>query len=89
MIQLAKNNDVELYITDYIDDKVEMFSSWEAKKIHIMNYKLEKRKVFTAIIEVEKYIDILLKKKYLNYRQNFLDKNLFNFIKYYKNRFYK
>lgn len=63
LIQLAKINDVKLYVTDYIDDKAEMFSSWEAKTRYIMNYKLEKRKVSTAIIETEKYIDILLNKK--------------------------
>ncbi len=38
-----------------------MFSSWEAKTRYIKNYKLEKIKVSTAIVEVEKYIDLLIK----------------------------
>ena len=62
LIQLAKNNNVELYISNYIYEKAEMFSSWEAKTRYIMNYKLEKNKVSTAIIEVEKYMNVLLDK---------------------------
>ena len=63
LIQLGKNYNVELYISDYIDDKAEMFSSWEAKTRYIINYKLEKRKVSTALIEVEKYIKSFLQKE--------------------------
>ncbi len=63
LIQLANNYDIDLGITDYIDDKAEMFSSWEAKTRYIKNYKLERRKVEKAITEVEKYIDNLIKQK--------------------------
>ena len=63
LIQLASESNVDLYISDYIYDKAEMFSSWEAKTRYIMNYKLEKRKVSNAIIEVEKYIKVLLEHK--------------------------
>lgn len=62
LIQLANTNNVNLSITDYIDDKSEMLSSWEAKTRYIKNYTLEKRKVATAMTEVKKYIDNLAKK---------------------------
>lgn len=62
LIQLAKNYEIDLFLTDYIDDKSEMFSSWEAKTRYIINYKLEKKKVSTAIDEVEKYLNGLVSK---------------------------
>lgn len=59
LIQLGNSTGVDLHITDYIDDKAEMFSSWEAKTRYIKNYKLERRKVETALKEVKKYIDAI------------------------------
>ena len=72
LIQLAKASGVELFITDYIDDKAEMFSSWEAKTRYILNYKLEERKVSVALTEVDKYISSLINQKDLLF-ENKLD----------------
>lgn len=65
LIELANEYDIDLKITNYIDDKAEMFSSWEAKTRYIKNYKLEKRKVSRAIVEVEKFIDDIIKQETL------------------------
>ena len=60
LILLSKEREIDLCIPKYIDDRAEMFSSWESKTRYIKNYKLEKRKVSAALVEVEKYINILL-----------------------------
>lgn len=73
LIQLAKASGVELFITDYIDDKAEMFSSWEAKTRYILNYKLEERKVSAALTEVDKYISSLINQKDLLFENNLDD----------------
>lgn len=71
IIQLAQENNVDLFVTDYIYDKAEMFSSWEAKTRYIKNYKLERNKVSKAITEVNKYFDIIDK-----HRELFMDKDI-------------
>lgn len=72
LIQLAQSRNADLYVSDYIYDKAEMFSSWEAKTRYIMNYKLERKKVSTAIIEVNKYIDKLVNELSQNYSNSSL-----------------
>lgn len=71
LIQLANEKNVDLFITDYIYDKAEMFSSWEAKTRYIKNYKLERNKVATSITEINKYFEIIDKHKEL-----FVDNNI-------------
>lgn len=81
LIQLANSYNVDLSITDYIYDKAEMFSSWEAKTRYIKNYKLEKKKVSTAVIEVQKYIDNLIKQKDILLENNNVEEDYDNFDK--------
>ena len=61
LIQFANYNGVDLLLTEYIYEKAEMFSIWEAKTRYIKNYRLEKNKVATALNEVKQYIDELVR----------------------------
>lgn len=68
LILLSQENNVNLFFTDYIYDKVEMFSAWQMRTRQIINPKLERNKVKEAITEVIKYLDIIDK-----HRKDFAD----------------
>ncbi len=59
LIQLAKQNNVDLSLGEYIDDHSEMFSLWEARTRYVLNYRLEKRKIDKALNEVTDYIEAI------------------------------
>ena len=59
LINLAKENNVDIKITEYIDEHSEMFTVWESKTRYILNYKLESIKIKKALEEVEKYLSFI------------------------------
>lgn len=61
LIRLANRNNVNLFLTEYIEEHSEMFSSWEAKTRYILNYRLEEKKINKAIDALEKYLKIVEK----------------------------
>lgn len=61
MIYLAKKEKIDLGISEYIEEHAEMFTLWESKARHVLNYKLEKAKVEISILEVEKYLNNIQK----------------------------
>ena len=56
LIKLGRENDVDLMVSDYIDDHAEMFSSWESKARYITGYQLETRKLTRARDEVDRFL---------------------------------
>ena len=63
LILYAKEEDINLHLTEYIDEHAEMFSLWEAKTRYIKNYKLEMNKIEKALVEVENYLGIVMEKE--------------------------
>ncbi len=61
MINLAKEKQIDIYVTEYIDSHSEMFTVWEAKTRYILNYQLETKKITLALKEVENYLNDLKK----------------------------
>lgn len=61
LIRLANINNVELYLSEYIDDHSEMFSLWEARTHYILNYRIEKRKIERSLTETKSYLDVIEK----------------------------
>lgn len=57
LISLAKKENAEIFMTDYISDHSEMLSTWEARTRYITNYSIEREKIDKAIIEVGKYLE--------------------------------
>ena len=57
LISLAEQNEVDLALTEYIDEHSEMLSSWEANTRYITSYNLERRKVEKALTEVSEYLN--------------------------------
>lgn len=62
LIRVAENYKVDLYLTEYIKEKAEVFSLWESKTRYALGYALEAKKIETAIEEIGKYFEILSKK---------------------------
>ena len=61
LILFAKDNDVDLHITDYIDEHSEMLSVWEAKTRYVKGFRIELRKIETALTEIRDYLKNLRK----------------------------
>jgi len=57
LINNANENELDLYLTEYVIDHSEMFTQWEGKTRYVINYKVQKDKIDKAIIEVEKYLE--------------------------------
>ena len=56
LIRIARANDVDLLISEYLDDHAEMLSLWEAKSRYILGYTIEARKVERMLQEVDAYL---------------------------------
>lgn len=63
LYKIAKSNNIDLLLTDYIKDHLEMLTSWELSTRYILDFTLEKERVFEAIPEVHKYL-LAVEKKY-------------------------
>lgn len=61
LIMLGKENDVDMYLTEYVEDHSEMFSQWEAKSRYILGYRIELKKIDRAIDELRKYFQAVEK----------------------------
>ena len=57
LIRIARTNDIDLYVSEYLDDHAEMLSLWEAKSRCILGYAIEARKVERMIQEVGLYLE--------------------------------
>jgi len=55
LIRLGKSNQVDLYLTEYIEDHAEMFSQWESKSRYVLGYLVEIKKIDRAICALEEY----------------------------------
>lgn len=56
LIRIAKDNDVELYMSEYLEDHAEMLSMWEAKARYVLDYAIESKKIERALAEVDEYL---------------------------------
>lgn len=60
LIRLAKNNNINLHINEYIKEHDALLSSWEANTRYIIGYLVELEKIDKAIEELEKYLKDLI-----------------------------
>lgn len=56
LTRLAREAEVDLYLTDYLEDHAEMLSQWEAKARYVIGYSIEAHKVERALGEVDAYL---------------------------------
>ncbi|MCC8073300.1 MAG: HEPN domain-containing protein [Clostridiales bacterium] len=52
LIMLANDNDVDLNISEYLNDHSEMFTEWESHSRYVMGYRIELKKIDKAIEEI-------------------------------------
>jgi hypothetical protein len=55
----AKKENLDLVITDYIDEYSEMFTEWEAMSKCVTDYGIEKRKLDRALKEVKAFLELV------------------------------
>lgn len=58
LIKMISDNGASLIILEWIDDHSEMLSEWEAQTRYDMDFLVEKRKLDTAMKEVETFLAI-------------------------------
>lgn len=55
---MISDNGASLIITDWIDDHSEMLGEWEAQTRYDMDFLVEKRKLDTAVREVQNFLSV-------------------------------
>lgn len=58
LIRMIFDHGANLILTDWIDDHSEMLSEWEAQTRYDMDFLVEKRKLDTAMAEVENFLEV-------------------------------
>ena len=59
LVLIANKENVDLKLTEYIDDHQETFSSWEAKTRYVLNYYVDIKKIEKSLPEVKSYLDTI------------------------------
>lgn len=59
LIVLAKSNNIELYLPEYLQEKADVISLWETKTRYVIGFKVELNRIEKALIELERYFDLL------------------------------
>ena len=62
LVRLAREQGVELYISEYLDEHSEMISQWESKSRYVLGYLVEYRKIERALEDLRSYINRLKSK---------------------------
>ena len=57
LIRIAHANDIDLYVSAYLDDHAEMLSLWETKSRYVLGYAIESRKIERMLQEVGRYLE--------------------------------
>ncbi|MCI8424885.1 MAG: HEPN domain-containing protein [Adlercreutzia sp.] len=63
LARVAREHEIDLCFSEYLEDHAEMFSQWEAKSRYIVGYSIELRKIECALEEVEAYLADIAERK--------------------------
>lgn len=58
LVKMISDNGTNLIITDWIDEHSEMLGEWEAQTRYDLDFLVEKRKLDTAIGEVQTFLSV-------------------------------
>lgn len=58
LVKMISDNGSNLIITDWIDEHSEMLGEWEAQTRYDTDFLVEKRKLDTAVGEVQKFLSV-------------------------------
>lgn len=58
LVKMISDHGANLMVTDWIDDHSEMLSEWEAQTRYDMDFLVEKRKLDTAMKEIQMFLEI-------------------------------
>ena len=62
LINFAKENNVDLFLTPYLLEKSDVITLWETKTRYVMGFQIEVSRIENTIIEMDKYFSVLAKK---------------------------
>lgn len=62
LIMIAKQNNIDLYLTPYLIEKSDVITLWETKTRYVMGFQIEIHRIENTIEEMGKYFTILSKK---------------------------
>lgn len=62
LITIAKQNNVDLYLTPYLIEKSDVITLWETKTRYVMGFQIEIHRIENTINELDKYFEILSEK---------------------------
>ena len=57
--KVADDNDIELYLTDYLLERLDVITDWESKTRYVFGYYVAYESMKQAIDEIDKYFLIL------------------------------
>ncbi len=58
LIKMISDHGANLVVTDWVDEHSEMLSEWEAQTRYDMDFLVEKRKLDTAMKEIQMFLEI-------------------------------
>ena len=76
LIALINKSEVDIPLTEYIDDHSEMFSLWESRTRYILNYRLEEKKVERALTETYRSISCICEEYNLHLDKSYSEESL-------------
>ena len=62
LIRIANKSDIDLYISEYLDEHSEMISQWESKSRYVMGYLVESKKIDRALTDLRIYLEKIERK---------------------------
>lgn len=63
LVRIANENDVDLQLSEYLEDHSEMLSQWEAKTRYVIGYGIERKKAERALREIDAYLQETAKRE--------------------------
>jgi HEPN domain-containing protein len=63
LLRIARENNTEIIMTDYVVDHAETVSAWEAKTRYVLSYLVERRTIEKMLPEIEKSIELYQEQK--------------------------
>lgn len=63
LVRLGREAGADLYLPEYLEDRAEMLSQWEAKSRYVLGYAIEGRKIERALKEIDDYLTTVAEKE--------------------------
>lgn len=66
LISYAYEHNIDLYLTDYIEQNADMFSNWEAKTRYITDYLVNVKLIESALEEIDIFLQTVYENEFVD-----------------------